>query len=309
MLLKFWHGVGDHLQLGVVLRHLRQRGPRARIDLACHQGKTPWGFTKWADATYELGQQPANTEYEIVRGLNFDDPTASYADHPSTKAEKCLIDVFGIKPDPALCGYGVTLSTAAAAFVQAYPPVRGPFVLIHHAGICNKAWKDLSEHELEALCKAISAHGIAPLVLRLPTKQRAATVREPMWGKLYPNPDTIMALAAKAVFCVGIDSGPGKLFAAAGAPTLIAWGWLHPVHYHCPGGRTFHSVRAQHAMDIKPPRALGEVYFAHNYNFRERRQSLVLELPALVDEYLKHGLPGMSEKRCEDKLTQHATNT
>lgn len=193
------HGLGDAVQLTVVLAHLRHHYPGAHIEIATHRGRTSI-YRGQADAvhtvsgTHDLarfaGDAGRPAPFDAVYDLGWFEPIESFSDYPSTKAERCLREVFQIEPIEALCRkYTLHVSEPARQRVRAWLstlPVSGGalapggpagpaasadrshprFALLHYEGSSAKEAKDLSHHDAEWLCRHLwSDFGLTPIVL------------------------------------------------------------------------------------------------------------------------------------------------
>jgi hypothetical protein len=286
LLISFLKGFGDHIQLGVVLRHLRAVHPDWQIDLACFS-KCAAGFVEagLCDAVYPHGRHPLNG-YDLVVSPAWNYPTASYAGSPSTAAEVCLLEIFGIKPRPELCGYQVATQQADCEHIRKW--VGGqPFALIHHHGNAERERKDVDDDAIAPLIWMLAERGMRSLIIdfdrrsRLGWLPRTTLLRResPCWPRP-PDAACLAALASEAKLCVGIDSGPGKVFGAVGTPTVLVWTGKHPLHYQAPAANCLHLVPPNHEALLLQPRAVGAAYFAEHYRSRNYGSELHGELVA-----------------------------
>jgi FkbM family methyltransferase len=227
ILLRFPHGLGDAVQLTTVLLHLRASHPHLDVDVACKLGQETL-FTGLARRTFVLDREPPETyqprPYDLVRTLAWHEPDGCYADSPSTKAEKCLREVFGISPREELCRYQIAPGPEAAERALRYADsIPKPFVLVHYQGNSAARHKNLDEQVVAALCRRAAAHDHAVVVLDWDGRSGLVDGRnvfcpgvdDPLWGGTGTGDGaTIAALAQLASWCVGIDSGPAHVFAA-----------------------------------------------------------------------------------------------
>jgi ADP-heptose:LPS heptosyltransferase len=308
LLLRFPHGLGDHVQLTGVLAHLRRRYPRLAIDIACRAG-TESLFAGLCRRAVTLGTEDA-ASVDLTVTLRWPEADAANADSPSTKAQRCLRDVFGINPLPALCRSFVTPPAAArqraAEYLQrlcghlAVERQRFPVVLFHTQGRCGRRMKDLDPDVLAACLEAVRIAGHVPIVLDW--RERADdhhhephVINAAADRRLWPTAGvgdaaTIAALAERATLCVGIDSGPGHLFAAVrgdapSTPAIIVWRLLHPVNYFGLADHVTHFVPRLHGRFIRGRRTTGEAYFRDHYRHHEYTD-LAAELPAAIARQL-----------------------
>jgi ADP-heptose:LPS heptosyltransferase len=362
LLLRFPHGLGDHVQLTGVLAHLRWKYPAAAIDVACRAGAEAL-FAGLCRRVVRLGtEDPA--AYDLAATLRWPEPNAAYADSPSTKAQRALREVFGLTPLPEFCRYFVRPAAHAQRRAEEFfervslesrplesrplesrplesrlqaagvrhgrvnaglqhgrvnaglqrnelEPTRFPVVLFHVRGRCGQRLKNLDPAVLAACVRAVLDAGHVPVLLDWPERGgrhidfegavNAAADRR-LWSPDEPlapgrqaghsaslagrfDAGVIAALAARARLCVGIDSGPGHLFAAVDTPTIIVWRLLHPVNYFGLADNVTHWVPKLHGRFIRGRRTSGEAYFRGHYRHHEYAD-LLHELPAAIKRFL-----------------------
>ncbi|MGE0609280.1 MAG: FkbM family methyltransferase [Pirellulales bacterium] len=306
LLLRFPHGLGDHVQLTSVLLHMRACYPDLEIDVACRAGAESMlaGLCRRA---IRLGQETADG-YALAVTLPWAEPNAAYSDSPSTKAERSLRETFGLQPRPDLCRYEIASDPAAEHRVSRFLEriSAGPrgfvepaatlarYVLFHTQGRCGRRLKDLDDCVTRAAMQAVRAAGCLPLVLdwsggNLMVREGIAVdaaADETLWESAGQGDGaTLAALARRAALCVGIDSGPGHVFAATSIPAIIVWKLLHPVNYFAPTANVIHWVPATHGRFIRGRRHIGEAYFAAHYR-HQIYDDLATELPQEISRRL-----------------------
>jgi FkbM family methyltransferase len=299
MLLRFPHGFGDAVQLTTVLLHLRELYPHWTMDVAAKLGAHTL-FQGLCRRAYTLEQEPLDEPYDVRRTLWWHEPEACYADSPSTKAEKCLREVFLIQPREALCRYHIEPGPEARRLAREYTKqLAGRFVLLHYQGNSARRNKNIDERIIHALCEEILRLNFIPVVLDwdgrsgLVDNRRVFCpgVNHPLWrGTGTGDGATIAALAELAAWCVGIDSGPGHVFAATQTPTTIIWTRHHPLHYFGLAENVTHLVPCGHRDLLRGDREAGAKYFEAKYAFRTYAD-LERSLVRLAQEMLKPDEP------------------
>ena len=297
ILLTFPHGFGDHVQLTTVLLHLQRYLPGLLVDIACRAGCESL-FRGLCRRAFPLGEELTEV-YDVSIPLWWHEPSETYHDSPSTKAEKCLREVFRIPPDPALCRYACHVSaddeSAAAAYLE-QANATGRAVLIHYQGRCGRELKDVPESAVSQIVKTIRRVGFEPLVLDWDGKSELAgrgdvvnvgADRE-LWPTGIGDAGRLAALASQSRLCIGIDSGPGHLFGAVPTPTLIVWKYLHPINYFGLGDHVTHLVPHGHGRFIRGDRVTGERYFRESYRHRLYSE-IHNDLALAVEEILSGG--------------------
>ena len=125
------------------MQHLRHYHPDWQVDVAALVGKHS-AFHGLCRNVYVLERDRIPRAYDRTFDLEWHECHSSYADSPSSKAERCLREVFQLSPLPELCTYRIHAGDNARALAQAYleeiggdRPRRGekfPTVLIHYEG-------------------------------------------------------------------------------------------------------------------------------------------------------------------------------
>ena len=243
LLLRFPHGIGDHLMFTIVLRHLRELRPDLAIDVQCNAActralsglcrramKTDEGPGSGVEGKTDGSESGAERDYDLQYDVPFYESDSVFPDLRTGKAGKCLWESFGILPRPEWACYRVTIDDAARARADAWTRRNGlgtngrRFALVHYQGHTGRRRKDLPALAVRAALDRIAAAGVVPVLLdwtgKSSLRSHPAVVPlgddEALWGRA-PGADvaTLAALAGQAALCVGIDSGPGHVFGAA----------------------------------------------------------------------------------------------
>ncbi|MDA7977511.1 MAG: hypothetical protein MPJ50_01920 [Pirellulales bacterium] len=305
LLLRFPHGFGDAVQLTTVLRHLRLLVPQWEISVAVKPGMEALFVGLVSEIVPLL---TPSTGYDIERRLAWHEPTECYVDSPATKAEKCLREVFEIRPCLPYCRYHVRPDSRARADATEFAkglkerfPVHSGFVLIHYQGNSARRNKNIAEEVINGVCRRILKLNFTPVILDWDNRHGLTSVDQvgeggivcpgvshSLWrGRGTGDAGAIAALAERAILCVGIDSGPGHVFAACSTPSIIVWTWHHPLHHFPPAEYVTHLVPENHARLLRggASRDLGLQFFDKHYAHRCYRR-LPLALERLVEEKL-----------------------
>ncbi len=302
LLLVFPHGLGDAVQLTTVLLHLRDRHPEWEIDVAVRPGAESL-FGLLVRRAYVLGRdQVDQTHYDEHRVLAWHEPRESYADSPSTKAEQCLRDVFGIAPREALCRYEIGVDAARLEAARDYlaeicgvdaTAARFPAVLVHYQGHSFAPWKNIDERVIRECIGVIVSAGLTPVILDWEGRSRLLELPcvrhlrlgNRLWnGQSQGDGATLATLARLSMLSIGIDSGPGHIYAATETPAIIVWRKLHPINYFGLASNVTHVVPRDHERWIKGDRRRGADYFRRRYQHRVYHDLRVM-LPRLVAEF------------------------
>src|SRR5689334_15130660 len=120
VLLQFTHGLGAAVQLTVVLQHLVRLRPDWELYLQSLRGKEGVGHGYCKRVWHEQEPAPYPGGFDQVFRLDWLACYGAYADSPSTKACRCLRDVFDIRPVPELCSYRLQVREQARRITRDY---------------------------------------------------------------------------------------------------------------------------------------------------------------------------------------------
>ena len=264
LLLEFRHGLGDGVQLSILLLHLKHYHPEWIIELAALYGKhsVAQGL---CDKVYILGEEPSRASYNQVVSLDWHECQQAHAQWPSTKPIRCLLDVFHLTPILKLCHYQIARSPAADARARDYlasicpsgPKTDGrfPAVLLHYQGNTSCDKKDLDHQLARQVCDTVRELGHFPVILdwdkRSPLidQQRIFNpgADHPLWGGHGTgDAKALAALIEASALMIGVDSWPLHVAGATTTPTLGVWTRHHPVHYFDLAPNVRHLVPQNH---------------------------------------------------------------
>lgn len=281
VLLEFRHGLGDLVQLSIVLRHLRAVSADRAIDVVCDSARAfgASGFERqrfgFADPRYH------RDSYEQVISIGFEDCMDDVAGFPSTKAYRCVRDVFHLAPVPELFTYAVEIGVPARRRAAEYLGQicggrdacagRFPVVLIHYHGFSSRMQKDLATAHVAELVRAARSRNRTVAIFDLDRQCPLVdqhTVFSPLKG--HPvwqlpgdaDPETMAALIDQAELFIGIDSGPLHLAGATRTPTLGVWTHHHPIRFFDFAANVLHLVPPNHSRMTLGPASL-ETFRTH----------------------------------------------
>jgi len=319
VLLRFPHGLGDAVQLTTVLLHLRALRPHWVIDIEAKPGAASL-FSGLCRRAFIAGREAfAADDYDLVHTLAWDEPIDSYRDSPSTKAERCLREVFSIAPQRPWCRYHVGVSRIAMERAAAYlegvaprsasdPTARRRVVVMHYQGNSARRRKNIDEQAVRAAVDSAVKLGFVTVLLDFESPPRSGLLREPSahWpagavvcpGSDHPlwqglgtgDGETLAALISQAALFVGIDSGPAHLAGATNTPCVVIWTGHHPMHYFGLAENTLHLVPDDHEALLRGDRDAGRHYFDAHYRYRTYRD-IRLALPRVIEEQLRPTQP------------------
>ncbi len=286
VLIRFPHGLGDAVQLGIVLRHLRKHRPDWQIDVHCQRGKHSAVRGLCHAVYHDREARPNEQAYDKHFDLGWYECYSAFSDSPCTKACNCLREVFGIVPELALCGYVVECQAEDYAVTARYlesiggrKNAAGRFnaVVIHYEGNTSTPKKNLCRHTVAALCENVREAGHLPVILDWDRRSPLSDQKHIFCPGVGPNDiwggfgsgdaARITALIAQCTAFVGIDSGPGKCAGATDTPSVIVWTGHHPIQFHDLCANTTHLVPEEHrALPPAQQRQVAE-FFSKHYRF------------------------------------------
>lgn len=278
ILIKFMHGLGDAVQLTCVLQHLKWVNGWD-VDVQSLYGKHS---ALRGVCTHSYHEREPTPDYEFVYDLAWWECDKIYEDSPSTKAARCLRDVFSIQPNEQFMRYQVSPSLLAQTVAQDYlqrigcqlvgDTTKFNSVLIHYQGNTSQDKKDLHVDEIYPLVQNLQATGYVPIILdwdkrsALPDNKTVfcpAPGLGDIWGNFGSgDAETIVALASLSSLCVGIDSGPQKCFGCTDTPTLAVWKEHHPIHFYDLADNVLHLIPEDHSRFA---RGSNLSYFLNHY--------------------------------------------
>jgi FkbM family methyltransferase len=290
VLIKLRHGLGDAVQLTAVLDHLRHYHPDWDIDVAALIGKHS-AYHGLCRKVYVLDREPVDlSRYAQVHDLDWPACPTCYAGWPSSKAERCLLEVFRLNPIPERCRYVIHRGERAMALARRYlegvcktgarPDGRYPAVAIHYEGNTSRAEKDIPVETVRRLCEDIMESGAVPVILDWDRRTPLADgvrihnpdVHAELWvGTGTGDAEALAALIELSALMVGVDSGPLHVAGATSTPTVGVWLRHHPLHYFAPADNVTHLAPENHTALLRGDRAMGEEYFRANYRYRAYR--------------------------------------
>ena len=288
VLIIFRHGLGDAVQLTIILKHLKKYRPNWIVDVAALVGKHS-ALRGLCRKVYVLEKEsPPCCAYQQRFNVEWHECHTAYPDSPSTKAERCLREEFGMAPDPELCRYTIEVSDEARTLARAYlenicagksqignphPEMRFPVVLIHFEGNTSVDHKNIPAPIIARLCDDIIEDGYVPVILDWDYRNTLADgvrihcpdQRHPLWhGMGAGDAESSKPLIELSAAMVGVDGGPLRCGGST-TPTLAVWTRHHPIHYFSLSENVLHLVPHDHAEIIRGDRQIGERYFSARY--------------------------------------------
>ena len=244
VLIRFRHGLGDAVQLTIVLKHIKKQRPSWVVDVESLVGKHSC-FYGLCNASYRARRDKINTRaYDQVFNVWWHDPDGTIrCDCPATKVTKSLIQEFKLEPDPELYTYEVPITKEANTLAQQYIdklPQKKGFVTIHYQGNTSSSRKNIPEPIIRNVARSVNAAGYIIIILDWDSRSNLPNTKtifrpgkkENIWnGMGTGDASTIAALIQKSCLFIGIDSGPLHVAGATSTKSIGVWLKHHPIHY------------------------------------------------------------------------------
>jgi SAM-dependent methyltransferase len=302
ILIEFRHGLGDAVQLTVVLQHLRHLRPEWCVDVAALVGKHSAYYGLCRDVLVMDGERSDRSAYSQVHALDWHEARTAHAQWPSTKATRCLTEVFGLQPVAELCRYKIQVPDEIRSAAREYLAAicrrgpnedgRYPAVLIHYEGNTSPDRKNLPHEIIRDVCDVARHHHVVPVILdwdrRSPLIDNEVIhnpgAEHPLWGGSGTgDAQTLAALIDASALMIGVDSGPLHVAGATDTPTIGVWTQHHPVHFFDLADNVLHLVPGNHDQLTYGPEATA--FFREHYRHHEYKQ-ISVELPAMVESLI-----------------------
>lgn len=237
------YGIGDAVQVSVILQHLTKYHPDWSISYQAEEGKYQVG-RGIVPHHFAYGSRYPVDHYDEEKLICLYDKWYNFQDRPNTHVVACLLHSFGINWDRECGGYKISLPDEAVRSARySIDKVWGcngvrP-VAVHHKGDTAKVWKDLTEHQTSDICGVIANLGRTPLLMDW--RNESPLSHEPgirttgrqhfskFWGS---SVEMNTAVISQCAAFIGIDSGPAKCAGATNTPSLVIWTRHHPAQFY-----------------------------------------------------------------------------
>lgn len=292
LLIRFPHGLGDCVQLSVVLRHIRELHPEWDVDVQVKDGRAKM-LRHLCRQVHENGD-PKGYDIDVQPG--FPEPTDSYRGVPTNKPTQFLKQKLRIEPRPELCGYDVHWDEADEVTARDFMRRKGleprRFVVMHYQGESATDNKTLHEEIAADVVRQFVNAGLKVVILNWSqksglTKMAGVVPVDFSAENFYPaDGAAIGALANFAFGTFGIDSGPGHVFASARlahVPMIKYWKHHHPGHYSWAAPHVLHVVPSDHANQVTGEAVLATFLDTYRYAICERHPGNLL--PKLAKDF------------------------
>lgn len=298
--IEFPHGLGDLVQLSIVLRHLAHHAKGHAIDAICEMGKD-LSVTPFERQRLPFGSPSYDrSRYAQVLSLGWPDCLEDVDGLPSTKPLRALKEVFRIEPRQELWQYACIVPELARIRAARYlsevsgiekpPGGRYPVALVHHHGYSSCMQKDIPREIVVELVRALQGRKLAVVLLDIDGPASLAAelgVACPVRGHAVwqrpgqADPQTMLAMIDAATLMIGVDSGPLHLAGCSSTPCLGVWTHHHPIRYYDFAGNVVHLVPAGHRRLANGPRSV------HTFETRYRH-AVYSNLLGAILENIEH---------------------
>lgn len=306
VLLKFGHGLGDAVQMTIVLKHLKKYMPNWLCDVWALQGKHS-AMRGLASHVYsDLGEQPREAEYDQILNLAWFECNQAFDKAPSTKAALCLAEVFHIEPDAELFTYEIYPTQEAEVAAEEYlrnlsnvDPTNGkyPVAFVHYQGNTSADQKNLNHEVALEVCRSLMSAGLIPIILDWDRRSPLPDNREifcpaathPLWGGFGSGDAGILAaLIERASIMIGIDSGPLHVAGSTTTPTIGVWTHHLPIKYFDIADNVTHLVPKEWREQMREVRAK---VFEKYYKYVEQTEtSIARDIVRLASDMLNRDM-------------------
>lgn len=279
-------GLGDAVQLVIILKHLKKTHPNWEIYTETSSGKESC-FTGFVKHTFNIEESPANPkDFEKVYNLFFGEPNKSTSELavkyqvPATKTTTTLVEDFQIIPDPLLFKYDINISAQIHRIVKSYLstiPSKNGIITIHPHAISTPHNKDIDDKDLSMICDSLIHNGYTPLILDwkdsdLPDQKRIFSPmrNNSIWmGQPHGNAGVIASIISQSKLFIGVDSGPLHVAGTTKTPTIGYWKFHHPIHFYDLSDNVTHMTPCEHLKYMySDNKRLLDDYFQRNYKHR-----------------------------------------
>lgn len=289
VLIKFGHGLGDAVQLTLVLKHIKKQRPEWNVDVVSGIGKSSC-FRGLCRNSYESESQ-ASGKYDSTFNLGWFENYNGYKDRQHTKVTNSIDEELGLVFDPKIVGYQIDTTDEENRDAVAYldsitdkkfvdyeaktKKIKHRIVVLHYQGNTSQEKKNLHPNQVKALIWFLVSNGYK--IVLLDWDNRSDLVdnvnvfcpdsNHPLWKKRGTgDAATIKALIENSALFVGIDSGPGHVAGACeNTKALIVWTGHHPMQFYDPCDNVKHIIPDDHGGYFNGK--AGHDYFVSNYNF------------------------------------------
>lgn len=306
VLLRFTHGLGDAVQLTVVLRHLKKYAPNWLVDVWALHGKHSALRGLASHVFSDVGEQPRDSEYDQILNLSWFECHRAFDRVPSTKPALCLSEIFRIEPDPELFGYEIRTTPdadkAAEDYLRSITGVepdngRWPAAVLHYQGNTSAERKNLTHDVALELCRSLRSGGLTPVILDWDRRSPLPDGNEifcpdsahPIWGGFGSgDAGIIAALVQRSQLMIGVDSGPLHCAGATTTPTIGVWTGHLPIRYFDFAANVTHLVPHDWRDQMRESQIR---VFEERYKFRERTtKAIARDIAVLAAELLREDL-------------------
>jgi SAM-dependent methyltransferase len=317
--IEFPHGLGDLVQLSIVLHHVAAATPSHQLVAICDTGKTrsktPWETKRLGFNSPEYRRE----DFAQVISLPFLDCHEDVAGLPSTKTLRCLRETFRLEPRAEWWQYTCEVSELARIRAARYlsevsgidEPHDGrfPVAMIHYQGYSSRMQKDIPVEIVREVVTDLQARGFAVVLLDIdgPSKLAADVGAHvpmrghPVWALPgQADPETMLAMIDASSLMIGIDSGPLHLAGCSSTPTIGVWTHHHPIRYYDFAPNVTHLVPAGHARLANGDRSLRTFKERYRHSVYSRMTTAIAEtveqvvtLPVRAGEPRSVVIPGL----------------
>jgi hypothetical protein len=245
-LILFHQGLGDCVQLAIVVKHIKAYRPHDFVAVVAKPGRESV-FLGLADQVWpfvhpQMWREPTQ-HWDRIEELLWNRPTCNHLTGPSTKVTECLVNEIGLRPIPELYRYEMQPQPEAERQAEAFIAQRklGRYAFCHFFSGLSEENKHLTDEEGDCIIDTLQGQGLTPVVLeaRSRWKPKPGVV---VIDRLYYDAQFLRSLIARATCCHAIDSGPAHVAATTETPTTVYWKGTVAPYCFDPCGNVTHVV-------------------------------------------------------------------
>jgi len=274
ILIRFNHGLGDSVQLSIVLKHIKRYFPKLVVDVISRIGK--WEiYRNLADGVYCQDRHVIDeSQYDGVYNLGWVENGGTFRNCPTTKVYECVTSQFNL--EPFITDYQIHSSfedsQLAFKYLESLPTKE--YAVIHYQGNTSSDAKNLQHSTIRKVCNLLSHVNVTPVILDWDSRSPLPNGRtifcpnseDKMWrGSGTGDGGVLFSLISHAKLFIGIDSGPLHVAMATKIPILAVWTRHHPIHFADISGDTLHLIPHNHRDYIRADVPRNLEYFHENY--------------------------------------------
>lgn len=227
LLIKFIHGMGDNVQLQIVLKHIRSQKPNWLVDVAVLPGREdivrPYCNTVFNSTAPHL----YNTIWEPPYVHRW--PHKRTPSFPQSWPYLFLKEV-NLTPDRNLFYYGLDIKPEWLNIARLFANKLKPYAVIHYQGNSNPHTSYFSHQEVLLVCRRLTKANITPIIIDFEHRSPLPDDETIFRAAIPQATGPLTALISEAEFFIGVDSGPLHLAGCTTTKSIGLWEQKNPAN-------------------------------------------------------------------------------